>query len=225
MALSYGVEWLDGMLEAEAETYYKHLAHQYEHSGAITELFTGTYDMGRNLMHGRGRNYGLNLMLKKNRGRLTGWIGYALSRSERRFTATGNDGWTASSFDRLHDLTAVAQYRFNRHWSLGGDFVYASGTPYTPTTALYVINNNLVSQYGKHNGAHLPATHRLDLSLTYRFAPRRGAAHSLNLSVYNLYAHRNVLFRYMGFEGESFGLKSVYSLCRMLPSVGYNIKF
>lgn len=225
VALSYGVEWLDGMLEAEAETYYKHLAHQYEHSGAITELFTGTYDMGRNLMHGRGRNYGLNLMLKKNRGRLTGWIGYALSRSERRFTATGSDGWTASSFDRLHDLTAVAQYRFNRHWSLGGDFVYASGTPYTPTTALYVINNNLVSQYGKHNGAHLPATHRLDLSLTYRFAPRRGAAHSLNLSVYNLYAHRNVLFRYMGFEGESFGLKSVYSLCRMLPSVGYNIKF
>ena len=77
----------------------------------------------------------------------------------------------------------------------------------------------------KHNGAHLPATHRLDLSLTYRFAPRRGAAHSLNLSVYNLYARRNVLFRYMGFEGESFGLKSVYSLCRMLPSVGYNIKF
>lgn len=225
LALSHHLGLFQGRWEVSTEIYYKHLDHQHEHYGSILDILNGPYALENAVIHGKGRNYGLNAMLKKNQGRLTGWIGYALAWSERRFPELDRDEWLSSSYDRRHDLTVVAHYRFNRHWSLGGDFVYASGTPYTRTSAIYVINNNLVSQYGKHNGARLPATHRMDLALTYRFTPHGGTAHSLNLSVYNLYAHRNVLFRYMGFEEEHFGFKSVYSLCRMLPSIGYNIKF
>ena len=86
---------------------------------------------------------------------------------------------------QLHDLSVVANYRFNRHWSLGGDFVYASGTPYTKAKSVYVINNNIVSEYGKYNGANLPSTHRMDIALTYRFSPRGHREQSLNLSIYN----------------------------------------
>lgn len=225
LALSYRYAHPSGTWEFEAEAYYKHLTRQHEYYGSILNMLSGAYSVAQNLVHGKGRNYGLNLMLKKNRGRLTGWIGYALSRSERRFPEINATEWFNSSYDRRHDLSVVANYRFNGHWSLGGNFVYASGTPYTRTNALYVINNNLVGQYGKYNGAHLPPTHRMDVALTYRFAPRGRTMHSLNFSVYNLYARRNVLFRYLGFEGKQFGYKSVYSLCRMLPSIGYTLKF
>jgi len=90
---------------------------------------------------------------------------------------------------------------------------------------VYVINNNLVSEYGKYNGSNLPATHRMDIALTYRFTPRGHREQSLNLSIYNLYARRNVLFSYLGFQEENFGYKHVYSLCRMLPSIGYTLNF
>ena len=148
---------------------------------------------------------------------------YAIGSSRRRFPELSPTEWFNSTFDRRHDLSVVVNYRFNRHWSLGGDFVYASGTPYTKAKSVYVINNNLVSEYGKYNGSNLPATHRMDIALTYRFTPRGHREQSLNLS--NLYARRNVLFSYLGFQEENFGYKHVYSLCRMLPSIGYTLNF
>lgn len=191
----------------------------------LLDFFTQVYHIENNMIHGKGYNYGLNLMLKKNRGKLSGWVSYAIGSSRRRFPELSPTEWFNSTFDRRHDLSVVAYYRFNRHWSLGGDFVYASGTPYTKAKSVYVINNNLVSEYGKYNGSNLPATHRMDIALTYRFTPRGYREQSLNLSIYNLYARRNVLFSYLGFQEENFGYKHVYSLCRMLPSIGYTLKF
>ena len=212
-------------MEISAEVYYKKLSHQHEYSGSILDFFTQVYHIENNMIHGKGYNYGLNLMLKKNRGKLSGWVSYAIGSSRRRFPELSPTDWFNSTFDRRHDLSVVANYRFNRHWSLGGDFVYASGTPYTKAKSVYVINNNLVSEYGKYNGSNLPATHRMDIALTYRFTPRGHREQSLNLSIYNLYARRNVLFSYLDFQEENFGYKHVYSLCRMLPSIGYTLKF
>ena len=225
IALGYHFRSQKRMMEISAEVYYKKLSHQHEYSGSILDFFTQVYHIENNMIHGKGYNYGLNLMLKKNRGKLSGWVSYAIGSSRRRFPELSPTEWFNSTFDRRHDLSVVVNYRFNRHWSLGGDFVYASGTPYTKAKSVYVINNNLVSEYGKYNGSNLPATHRMDIALTYRFTPRGHREQSLNLSIYNLYARRNVLFSYLGFQEENFGYKHVYSLCRMLPSIGYTLNF
>lgn len=211
--------------EVGIEVYYKQLKGQYEYHGSILDIVTQTYDMARSLSAGNGRNYGMDILLKRNRGRLTGWLSYSLSRSKRQYHTDNSTQWYNSAFERRHDLSVVAEYKLTPHWSVGGDFVYASGTPYTGVRSMYMLNLNLVNEYGKHNGSHLPPTHRMDLSLTYRFARHKKTEQSLNLSVFNVYAHRNVLFRYMDFKENHYGYRSVYSLCRILPSIGYSIKF
>lgn len=225
LALGYRTEWARGAWELSAEIYCKQLSHQHEYHGSVLDFVTENYDAASHVIHGRGCNYGLNLMLRKNRGRLTGWVGYALGAARRRFPALDATGWFSDAHDRLHDLSVVAAYRINRHWSTAGNFVYASGLPYTGIKGFYLINHNLVSEYGRHNAARLPATHRLDVALTYRFTPRRGCEQRLNFSVYNLYARRNVLFRYLNVHEHDIGFKDVGSLCRLLPSVGYSLKF
>lgn len=223
--MGYHFESPSKTYEFTAEIYYKWLSQQTEYYGSVFDLFTTSYDMKSTLMHGKGRNYGIDFMFKCNKGPVTGWISYTLSRSKRQFLDLSPHEWFNSIFDRRHDLSLVANYKINAHWSLGGDFVYASGTPYTQAKNIYILNNNLINEYGKHNGAHLPATHRMDVSATYHFTPRKHVEQSLNISIFNLYAHRNVLFRYMGYKKDYYGYKSVYSLCRLLPSLGYSLKF
>lgn len=224
-ALGYRYRTPGRTYELSVEVYYKRLRNQWEFNGAIFELFNAGSSLSQLLMKGKGNNYGIDLMLKRNRGPVTGWISYTLGRSDRRFPALSASQWFPSAFDRRHDLAVVATYRINRRWNLGADFVFASGTPYTKARSIYVINNNLISEYGPHNGARLSPSHRVDLSATYTIGTRKGCDQSLNLSVFNLYAHTNELFRYMGYEGGRFTAKPVYSLCRVLPSVGYTIKF
>lgn len=211
--------------ELSVELYYKRLKRQYEYRGSIFDILTGVYDYTGSLMEGDGENYGLDLQLKRNRGRLTGWLSYSLSRSRRQFPKQDAGTWYNAAYDRPHDLSVVASYKITPNWSLNGDFVFASGTPYTSVRSLYMLNLNIVNEYGKHNGSRLPPTHRMDLSLTYRLPRHKKAEHSMNLSVFNVYAHRNTLFRYMDIQDGHYGYKSVYSLCRALPSIGYSLKF
>lgn len=227
-SLSFGYlgRFLNGTYELSADVYFKHLSNQTEFYGSILDFFLQQDNRFKDmLLTGKGRSYGISLMLKRNKGKLTGWIAYTLGKSERQFQALQANWWYNAYFDRRHDLNIVANYKLNRHWSLGGDFVYASGTPYTAAKNIYIINNNLVNEYGSHNGANLPPTHRLDLSATYYFTKKNKIQHSLNLSVYNVYFHRNVLFQYMGYWKDHYGKKSVHSICRALPSIGYTIKF
>ncbi len=225
-SLSYHFKPSGHIPEFHAEIYYKKLGRQHEFYGSILDGLTSTNYMGNTLIHGEGHNYGVNMILKKNKGKLTGWISYAIGQSLRRFPAINENKWYNATFNRTHDMAIVANYQFNKHWNLGGNFVFASGTPYTRTQNLYVINNTIISEYGKYNGSNLPATHRMDISASYRFSSRKDrVSHSLNFSIYNLYAHHNVLFQYMGYKDGKYGYKSVYSLCRMLPSIGYNLKF
>lgn len=225
IAIGYRMESPRKTYEAGVELYYKRLKGQYEYHGSIFDILTASYDMTGSLSEGNGENYGMDVLLKRNRGKLTGWISYSLSRSRRHFPDRGTREWYNSAYERRHDLSLAAEYKITPHWSVGGDFVLASGTPYTAVRSLYMLNLNLVNEYGKHNGNHLPPAHRIDLSLTYRLPKRKKAEHSINLSVFNVYAHRNVLFRYMDFSKEHYGYKPVYSLCRALPSVGYTLKY
>ncbi len=222
--LGYHFSSPKGGYEVSIETYFKRLNHQREFYGSILDIATTSSTPEQMLLDGYGHNYGLDILVKRNQGPLTGWIAYTLSRSDRRFPALGRK-WVPSAFDRRHDLTLVANYRLNRKWDFGVNFVYATGTPYTKAKNIYVINQNFVNEYGSHNGARLNDNHRLDISLTYHFAPRNRLKQSINVSVYNLYASENQLFRYMGYEDGLYYFQTVNSLYRLLPSVGYSLRF
>lgn len=209
----------------EVALYFKLLKHQAEFGGSIFDLATSPQSVNEALLKGDGRNYGLNVMLRRDAGRVTGWVSYAVGRAERRFAQLGGTRRFNAANDRRHDLAVVVDGRLTKRLSAGANFVYASGLPYTRAERIYIINTMPVCEYGSYNGANLPPVHRLDLSLTWQLGDlKKRTKHELNVSVYNVYARRNVLFRYFSTDKADFH-SSVYSFCRCLPSVGYSLNF
>lgn len=225
LSLSYDYTSPRQYYALDVEVYGKKLSHAKEFNGSVFDAFTTIMSQEESILQGQGYNYGLNVCLKKNRGVVTGWLSYALSSSVRRFDRLDDD-WCYAAGNRLHDLSAVGTWNVNKHINLSACFVYASGTPFTPVRSMYLLNNSVMSEYGKHNSASLPASHRLDVSCTWLLNPdNKRLRQRINVSFYNLYAHKNILFRYVGFKDEKLLYNSVYSLCRVLPSLGYSLQF
>jgi hypothetical protein len=117
-------------------------------------------------------------------------------------------------------------FHIGKKWDIGFTCVFASGTPFTAPKMFYVINRNIVSEYAEHNANRLRPYFRLDGSVNYHFNPTRHIhEHGLNFSVYNMTAHENDLFYYMGFSEKSFEYTRTTFLMKVLPSISYYLKF
>ena len=188
------------------------------------------YDTEKHIISGSGRNYGVEMMLKKNSGIINGWLSYTLSRSERSFPDIMDGAVFPAKHDRRHNLSVVANYQPSEHWTFSAVFVYATGSAYTPPVGIYILGENMIQEYGPHNSARMPDYHRLDVSATYEFKSAGRFRHSLNVSVYNVYARRNPLYRDLQFHADSedktfiMELKNI-SLYSLVPSLSYTFKF
>lgn len=207
------------------EGYYKLLRHQVDFTGNLLNLFYGSYDWRESLSSGRGKSYGLEVFVEKTSGRFQGWIGYTLGWSLRKYPESGSDRYFSSPNERRHDFNMLASYRIGRRLTLSANFVFASGTPYTRLESAYIYGQNIVGEYGLPNAARLPDYHRLDLAADVLLSRRGQTEQRLNVSLYNAYAARNVLYAYISVRQNSFRYKYMNSLCRLLPSVSYHLKF
>lgn len=225
-AVGYFRNFQNNMLEASVEAYYKDLYNQLDYSERFTQ--TVDADVEDHFIRGRGRAYGVELLLRKNTGKLTGWVGYTWSRSFRTFQDIAGNTYP-TRFDRPHDISVVANYDINARWNVGATFVYGSGSPYTPIKSIYLVNFSPVMEYGLRNSARLPAYHRLDLSVSYKLNKRDDLPFTSTLifSIYNVYNRKNVFFTYSQAETDarsgSVALKSYQvSLFPAIPSVTWN---
>ena len=172
----------------------------------------------------------MEMMLKKNRGKVNGWISYTLGRAERSFPDIMGGAVFPAKHDRRHNLSIVGNYEPADRLAFSAVFVYATGTAYTPPSGIYIIGENMIQEYGPHNSARMPDYHRLDLSVTYSFKAKGRCRHSLNLSVYNVYARKNPLYRDLRFSYDlelktlDLQMESV-SLYSLVPSLSYTLKF
>ena len=178
---------------------------------------------------GEGRAYGLEFMVKKNRGKLTGWIGYTLSKAEKKIETINDFNWFNAKHDKPHDLTVVANYKFGKRLSAGGSFVYSSGSAVTFPTGRYFFRGISVPVYAERNGARLPDFHRMDLSLN--FVPKKNATRRLQnewvLSIYNVYNRKNAFainFK-TDFENGNQSYAEKSAIFSIVPSITYNAKF
>lgn len=226
LSLGYDCELFSRRYRIKAEVYGKLLDNQTEYHGDLLSFYTTGYSMETSLVSGRGYNYGINLQLIKQTGQLTGWISYAYNRSMRQFDMFGPDRWYPSNYERPHELNVVLTYKLRRHWSFGGTYVFASGTPFTAVKYGYLLSNNLIAEYGEHNANRLAPYSRLDVSATYEFLARRSRVkHGLNLSVYNTLYNRNEVYcRMKIYKGEYYYQPTTF-LIVTLPSLSYYIKF
>ena len=219
----------DNTWETSIEVYYKDMKNQIEYAEGYTPSLN---DPEREFVFGKGWSYGAELFINKLRGRFTGWIGYALSWTWRRFDELNDGERYPVKYDRRHDLSVVANYEANKKWKLGAVFVYGTGNAITLPERFYFINGVLTQEYSKVNQYRMQAYHRLDLAATYTPQPKkkRTLTSYWVFSIYNVYSRLNPYFIYFDQNGSAANgdlrveARQV-SLFPILPAITWNFKF
>ena len=224
-SLGYYQAIANGMFEISSDVYFRKMNDVMEYNQNFIEneniLFT------EKIMFGTGWAYGIELMLKKNIGKLTGWLSYSLGRSERRFSEINNGEIFPAKHDRTHDLALTTNYVFNEKWDFSLTQIYATGNPYTVPTSWYFISNMPVQEYGKYNASRLPDYNRTDISVNYWFKENNG----INFSIYNVFAVRNPLYISLSVqevEDRKDKLRLTMrkkTLFTIMPSISWKFKF
>ncbi|MDE6697756.1 MAG: hypothetical protein K2K25_12825 [Muribaculaceae bacterium] len=218
--------WWD--LNMEAGIFWNSVRNRTEYQGQLIETIDTQYSPFSHLIIADGYNYGAYAAISRNFGQLTGDINVSYSSGQRNNPDDKSDSWTA-----LHSqgfsMKASALWNVGNHWTLSASFRLASGRRYTPVDALYMIGENIAMEYGKRNSAHLPLYHRLDIGASYFFSAGSTVRlrHIVNLSLLNVYGHKNVEMQYfiLNSQNGDYSLKRLYSLYRFLPSLSYTIEF
>lgn len=225
VSLGYSRNFKEDQYEVTAETYYKFMENQIDYKDYAD--LQNALDLEDQLLFGIGRSYGVELILKKKTGKLTGWISYALSKTERKIDGINNNDWYNARQDRPHDLTIVFTYQINPKWSVSGLFVYNTGNAVTFPVGKYNLNGQTIYQYSSRNADRLPDYHRLDLSVNYDFEKRGAYESSLNFGLYNVYGRENAYtITFRDNPDDPTKTEAVQnSLFRWVPSISYNFKF
>jgi CarboxypepD_reg-like domain/TonB dependent receptor/TonB-dependent Receptor Plug Domain len=219
----------DNKYETSLELYYKDMKNQIEYGEGYTPSLE---DPEREFVFGKGWSYGTELLVNKVKGRFTGWIGYTLSWTWRKFALLNDGEKYPVKYDRRHDLSLVGNYEKNKKWKFGVVFVYGTGNAITLPERFYIINGVLTQEYSKLNQYRMKAYHRLDLSATYTPIPKRKRKVSgyWIFSIYNVYSRLNPYFIYFDQTGSvaNGDLKveaRQVSLFPILPAVTWNFRF
>lgn len=177
-------------LTFSADAYYKAMNNVIDYKDHATLDLNP--DIEDEILTGTGRAFGLELQLKKVKGRSTGWVSYTISRTERRIPGINNDQYYRARFDRPHAVTIVFAHQVNERWSVSANWVFASGEAITVPTGSYQYNDRTVPIYSSRNAARMPSYHRLDLSATWeRNRSHRNFSGSWTFGVYNAYYRKN----------------------------------
>ena len=189
------------------------------------------------LLSGEGRAYGIEVLLEKKTGGLTGWVGYTLARTERKVNGpsrelrVNNGEWYPANYDKLHDLSIVATYALSKSWDFGGNFVYQSGRPLTYPDSRGEFEGIYYPVYTNRNGGRTPSTNRLDLSFTFTPGVKKKNKKwqsSLSFGAYNVYARKNPYSIFFRGEIPDFTDIKAYQLSVIgtaVPYLNYNFSF
>ncbi|HEY6955365.1 MAG TPA: TonB-dependent receptor [Flavisolibacter sp.] len=219
----------DNEYETSVELYYKDMRNQIEYAEGYTPSLK---DPEEDFVFGKGWSYGSEFFINKVTGKFTGWIGYTLSWTWRKFPALNGGEKYPAKYDRRHDLSVVGNYELNKKWKFGAVFIYGSGNAISLPERFYVMNGVLTQDFSRINEYRLGAYHRLDLSATLTPHPERKKKFESFwvFSVYNVYDHLNPYFIYYDQKGNPYsGNMQIearqVSLFPVLPAVTWNFKF
>ena len=227
-----------GLFETSVEVYYKNLQNLMEYkNGAVLVM---NHHVETDIIMAKGYSYGLEMYIRKNLGRLNGWVSYTYSRTMRKTNNNFPDEiindrkYFPSVYDRPHDLSTVLNYQISRRWRFSGNFILTSGRPITLPEQKYTFEGRQVVYYSERNKYRMPPYHRMDVSITFdeNLRRKRMWKGSWTFSVYNLYGRKNpysVFYR----KDASIQLadKNQYAIYKLsvigvpVPSITYNFKF
>ena len=190
---------------------------------------------------GEGKAYGVEMLFEKSMGDLTGWVGYTVSSSNRRFEEKNFGASYPYRFDRRHDISIVGNYQFNDNISLSSSWVYSTGNSVTiaDRKMLTLISDNegwdsgnIPSARGINN-VRMPNYHRFDFNFSFK-KKRNKFSRVITIGAYNTYNRKNPYFILLqdNYEVDEYGIEEIkrasfaqYSLFPIIPSLSYTIKF
>ncbi len=227
VGLGYFQNFKDNTYETSLEVYYKKIQNAIDFKDHAS-LLLNQYLEGE-LRFGDARAYGAELLVKKNKGRLTGWIGYTFAKSERTIPEINNGEWYNATWDKTHDASIVLSYELSKRTSLSANWVYATGRAVTFPTGKYEYNGITVPVYSDRNAERMPAYHRADIGFTLRNKEKvaRKLFWDLNFSVYNVYNRHNA-YSINFVEDPDDSNKQIAEqtyIFPVLPSLTWNFKF
>lgn len=229
VGVGYFRNFKDNMYEFSVEAYYKWMDNQIDFKDNANLLLNEA--VSQELRIGTAWATGVELMLRKNKGRTTGWVSYTLSKTQRTIEGVNNGKAYSPRHDRRHNFNLIINHELNKRWSLAMNFTYATGAAVTLPAARYELDGKTVPYYTERNGYRMPAYHRMDLSLTWKRPQRRlfGKKYQgeWNLSIYNAYARQNPFSIQFSENEDNPGetrAEMVY-LFGIIPSISYNFKF
>lgn len=226
-AIGYFRNFKQNMYEASVEVYYKSLKNVIDFRDHA-QLLLNQYIEGE-LRIGTGYSYGIETMLRKNDGLLTGWISYTYSRSFRDIPEINYGTQYRAPYDKPHAINIVASYEISKRLSTSATWVYATGLPVTFPTGRAVIGNAVIPIYSNRNAYRMPDYHRLDFAVTLKGKEKPGKKWhgEWNLSVYNAYNRHNSWS--INFIQDSADPEITYAeksyLFAIIPALTYNFKF
>jgi len=235
VAFGYFQNLNDNTYELSAEVYYKTMNNLVDYIDGA-DLLLNQFIEG-DLIEGEGRAYGIELMAKKTKGKINGWLSYTLARTERQTPGINGGEWYASRFDQLHNLSLTGFYEINDRWTTSANFAFNTGSPTTFPTTRYTIQGFVVPHNAneERNNVRLPNYHRLDLSITRKGKIKEGKRWTGDwvFSVYNVYNRKNAFSIFFAQEDGRIPIGSsvntdAYRLSvigSFIPSVSYNFKF
>jgi len=237
-SLGYFSKIFKQQFDFSVEAYYKRLYNQVEYKDhanmLINQLIEGE------LRFGDGWSYGIETLLRKNKGKFTGWISYAWSRSMKQIEDVNSGEIFPAAYDRPHNFCLTLSYASSRHWSFSSHWMYLTGAPFSSPTGFYYVNGYSVPVYGEKNNDRYPDYHRLDLSVSYALSkPEKRFQHSLILTIYNAYGRHNpfsVNFNKIvddnekivvpaNLEGDVERIITSMSVAGAIPSLNYTFRF
>ncbi len=225
VSMGYYRNFLNNNYEFSVEGYYKNMQNQIDYrNGANTRA---NDKIEGELLIGTGRAYGAEFFLKKKYGRFNGWLGYTISKTERKINGINNNEWYNAKQDKTHDISIVGIYEITPKWTLSGTWIYNTGNAVTFPSGKYYIDNQVNFLYSERNGYRMPANHRLDLGATHTKTFTNGRERTWSFSLYNAYGRENAYI--ITFKDDpkdaSKTIAEQTSLFKWVPSISYNFKF
>lgn len=212
-------------------TYFKHLDNMLTFQTGSSLAFIDANNWEEKVTQGSGRAYGLELQVRKVKGKSKALLSYALARSERNFPGSNNDATYPFRYDRRHDFKAVFSHRFNDRFELTGNWVYGTGLAFTLATASfeYIQADNFIqyniNQVSNKNGRRLPAYHRMDIGANWQWRLEK-SLHKIHFGFYNIYDRENPLYYRLGRDPDDFFKLRFFqvTILPLFPNFSYTLK-
>ncbi|MCX2483506.1 TonB-dependent receptor [Pedobacter sp. MR2016-24] len=225
VAMGYFRNSKDNSFQFSGEVYYKWLQNQIDYKDGAQ--LTANANVESELLYGVGRAYGLELYAKKTKGKLTGWVSYTLSKTERKFDEINEGNYFNAKQDRTHDLAVVGIYNLNPRWTFSANYIYSTGNAVTFPAGKYNTGGLTTYFYTARNADRMPYTSRLDISATLKAKQTAKYQSSWSFGVYNALNRKNPYsIQFRDKKSDPTQTEAVQtSLFGIIPSITYNFKF